>query len=110
MMVALVSMSFVSCSDDDDDNGSSNSSIVGTWIYEEGYYYNLVTFYEDGTGVWIEEDEEEYDSYEEEEFSYIYSPSSNKLTMYFKGEKETSTVYVNGDTMIMDGDIYQRVK
>ena len=70
MMVALVSMSFVSCSDGDDDNGSSNSSIVGTWKYdfseeEDGEFYvgyQLFTFNADGTGRLVEYDDGKIDS------------------------------------------------
>ena len=74
MMVALVSMSFVSCSDDDDDNGGSNSSsdssIVGTWKYdfseeEDGEFYvgyQLFTFNADGTGRLFEYDDGKIDS------------------------------------------------
>ena len=117
MMVAMVGFSFVSCSDDDDDNGSSNGgsnsssnySIVGTWRWDddESDYYEIFTFRKDGTGTWTEyEDGESYS----EPFSYQYYPSTHKLVIHAGDEVETSNVYINGDTMIWDGDIYLRVK
>ena len=106
MMVALVSMSFVSCSDDDDDNGSSNSSIVGTWVCEDkdDDYYVKIIFYQDGTGKLKDGYEDPYEG-----FSYEYFPTSNKLYMHFGDEVEIWKVYRYDDIMNCDGDVFQRV-
>ena len=89
MMVAMLSVSFVSCGSDDDDNdngGISSSSIVGTWKSSHterynGYTYTwteYVTLNSNKTGVtWIEEE----DGTKDEEFTFAWTLSGNKLVI-----------------------------
>lgn len=104
MMVAMLSISFVSCSDDDD----ISNSIVGTWRYEEDGYYDVVTFKSDGTGTWTEYELGDYDSWF---FTYTYDYTSMVLVVrYEDGDTEKSKVQIAGDVMYIDGDFYRRVK
>ena len=57
MMVAIVSVGFVSCGDDDDDEKTDGISIVGTWRYSNDYYgepegYEQYIFKRDGSGFY----------------------------------------------------------
>lgn len=105
MMVAMLSISFVSCSDDDDD---VSNSIVGTWRYEEDDYYEVITFKSDGTGTWTEYELGDYDSVF---FTYTYDYTSMVLVMrYEDGDTEKSKVQITGDVMYFDGDLFRRVK
>lgn len=66
LLLALCSLTFVSCSDDDDDS-ESNASIVGTWVCVEkdGKYTHTstATFNADKTFLAIEEDTGESATY-----------------------------------------------
>ena len=51
MMVAMLSVSFISCgSDDDDDAGSVSSDIVGTWVAHGGKRTVTYVFESNGSG------------------------------------------------------------
>ena len=109
VMVAMVSMAFVSCGNDDDDLTMSNS-IVGTWewVDDEGDYYARIIFQKDGTGTWTEY---ECDELEIWKFSYQYdSDTQFVVIVYEDGEKEAVSVIINGNKMILDGYPYYRIK
>ena len=76
MMVAMVSVSFTSCSKDDSDS----DTLVGTWKYSFGSNsYVILTFYEDGTGLYKEFDHGEWEEMGE---SFIYTREGNTLTFH----------------------------
>lgn len=109
MVVAMLSMTFVSCSDDDDEVVKESSSIVGTWEWrdDESEDYDIITFRKDGTGTWSQyyDDESEI-----ENFSYQYDSSTKRLIMHCGDEVETTVAIVMGDVMEWDGFIYHRIK
>ena len=111
MMVAMVSLTMVSCSDDDDEVVKESSPIVGTWTWEddESEDYEIVTFRADGTGTWTEYDSY-YDESDTEQFSYQYNPNTKKLVIHIEDEVEEITISIVGDIMYMDGYTYRRVK
>ena len=80
LLLALCSLTFVSCSDDDDDS-ESNASIVGTWVCVEkdGKYTHTstATFNADKTFLAIEEDTGE-SAYK---IKGTYSVSGNKISI-----------------------------
>ena len=98
----------VSC-DDDDDAGQSSNSIVGTWRYMDWDEMEIITFYANGTGIWMEQyDDSEIDK---ENFKYTYNEKKERLTIYFGDEIEVhENVYVEGDILHWDDDEYIRIK
>ena len=102
MMVAMVSVSFMSCKDDDEEN-----SIVGTWELTDDNERIVVTFRANGTGTWTEYLNGELD--EVENFTYQYDEKSKLLVAYFGDEAETGTVTINGDIMYWGGEVFRRI-
>ena len=109
LMVAIVSIGFVSCGDDDDDEEQVNP-IVGTWTYVERNWSEMCTFKSDGTFklIWQEEG---YSG--EESGTWNYNANDHKLTMTtVVGEKlgsHTYTVILQGNQMTLieaDGDVW----
>ena len=49
LMVAIMSVGFMSCSKDDDVKKDSVGSLVGTWRYNFSSGYDLLTFDQNGT-------------------------------------------------------------
>lgn len=124
LMVAIVSVGFVSCGDDDDDEKGSTESIVGTWVYFERdgeySYSEMYTFKSDGTFklVWQESDISlrEFDSGEDSGL-WKYDAKNHKLTLTtIIGEEpgpEIYTVILQGNQMTLidvDGDSYTYTK
>lgn len=98
-VMAIFSLTFISCSDDDD-NKSSNS-IVGTWtlLEEKGESDYTVTFKSDGTG---------YSSEKGESYTFTYSINGNNtLILIYDIDNETITykyeIANNGNTLILYG-------
>lgn len=79
LMVAIVSVGFVSCGDDDDDEEGGPVSLVGTWSLNFGTEdYCLLSFYTNGTVKYQEYDDGEWE--EESIYSYTYSNGILHLT------------------------------
>lgn len=87
LVVAVLSISLVSCSKDDE----KSFSIVGTWRYdwEDGEGYTILTFSENGTGF---ENKEEY-GYKVTTLSFKYTYNENTGILYttWKDGSETIT-------------------
>lgn len=83
VIMLMLPLGFVACSDDDDDNSSSASSIVGTWYGEidDSYdeYEIEVTFKADGTGRFVE-----YDGYSTNREDFEYTVNGRYLTLIFE--------------------------
>lgn len=120
LMVAIVSLGFVSCGDDDDDDKKETSSIVGKWVYfeqDEDYSLSLMyTFKSDGTFNQVGQEGDislrEFDSWEDSGL-WKYDANNHKLTVTtIVGEEPgpyTYTVVLQGNQMILfeaDGDSY----
>ena len=91
MMVAMLTIGFISCSKDDDDDDNS-TSIVGTWKYQFGKNnYALLTFSQNGICNYYEYDDGETDN---ESASYTYSNSILKITFYQENRYYTETIKV----------------
>lgn len=76
MMVALLSVTFVACSDDDDDDDSSSgSSVVGTWSgswsYSDESETITLTFKSNGTGTYVDVYKDSYGT-EKETGTFTY--------------------------------------
>lgn len=96
MMVAIVSVGFVSCDDDDEDEKGGTVSIVGTWSLNFGisdYGTNdccLLTFYQNGTVKYQEYDNGEW----EKEDTYNYTYSNGILCFIYSNGEERETIEV----------------
>ncbi len=113
LMVAIVSISFVSCSNDDDNNKQDDeettTSIIGTWrdSWDDGPCgYTAYSFFDDGTGLYFDKGNGA------ECFTYTYNvPSNNVSIEYNEYDKEQMTVSkVTSNTLVMDGEEYQKVE
>ena len=117
LMVAIVSVSFVSCGDDDDDDKKETSSIVGTWVYFERdgeySYSDMYTFKSDGTFKLVGQEGDislrEFDSWEDSGL-WKYDANNHKLTVTtIVGEEPGSEIYtviLQGNQMILiEGDV-----
>lgn len=118
MMVAFVSMNFVSCSDDDDDkkdskNDSNTESIIGTWRWSGYNDTSELTFYPDGRGVEIYQ-EGGKGTYTDS-FTYTYDADKKTLRIYYT-DGDSGSATVSSDRMVItwsyDGsnEVYVRVK
>ena len=119
MMVALMSMNFVSCSDDDDDkkdsnNGSNTETIIGTWRCSGDGESSEITFYPDGRGLetYIEKGVTDTES-----FTYSYDTDKKTLRIFYSyGDSDSAIVTINSNRMVItwsyDGssEVYVRVK
>ena len=103
-------VSFGSCKDDDEEDGKNGNgySIVGTWKYASGTYYEIYVFNADGTFVATEGDTR---------FSTIgtdlgrYTYSNNKITFYYDDgeEEDVATIqWIDKNHFNWDGDDYYR--
>lgn len=121
LMVAVVSVGFVSCGDDDDDDKKETSSIVGTWVYfeQDDDYSEMYTFKSDGTFKLVWQESVSWDeSYSGEESGlWKYDAKNHKLTLTtIIGEEpgpEIYTVILQGNQMTLiegDGDSYTYTK
>lgn len=78
LVVATLSLGFVSCGDDDD-NKPSSTSLVGTWVMEVDDLKITVVFNSNGSGTFLEEYED--GSQYSEKFEYAYDASERVLTV-----------------------------
>ena len=84
LMVAIVSVSFVSCGDDNEKDGNDEVTILGTWALNFGTDdYCLLTFYPDGTVKYQEYDNGEWDA----DDTYRYTYSDGILRFIYKNSK-----------------------
>ena len=99
LMVAMLSVGFVSCGDDDDEDGPSGSSLTGTW--KETYYQE--TEYKLTDGNWVKTDEDE-ESYPENEASMgIIFQSDGKM-------KTVSDLKADGSYSHVEGEMKYKVQ
>ncbi len=93
LMVAIVSVSFVSCSGDDENRNENGVSIVGTWRCEfSAQGYSTLTFNSDGTGRYMEFDHGKWE--DDKNFKYVYSNDKLYYTYFSESkEREYTEVY-----------------
>ena len=122
VMVAMLSVGFVSCGDDDDDTKTeevTSASILGSWSYTEirsdtHYISETYTFNEDGTYIVLWEEGTSSETYSgEESGTYVFDVANMTVTFTtLVGEKlgthspETVVLENNQLTLIeRDGDV-----
>lgn len=100
LMVAIVSIGFVSCGDDDDDKKVENVSIVGTWSLNfSPNDYCLLTFYQNGTVKYQEYDNGKWQ--EDDTYNYTYSNGILSLTYSNGRKRETIEVISLSETKLV---------
>lgn len=111
LMVAIVSVGFVSCGDDDDvdEKKIDEVTIIGTWRCDYSDGYELLTFNSNGKGTYSEyyyEGKKEILD-EIEAFDYIFNESTMTLRILAGDEVEIWKVEsLTSTQMIIDGDVY----
>ena len=109
VMVAMMSVSFVSCGDDDDNyyDPSVTTPLVGVWQYQgpedpSNYWWRLV-FYKDGTGVETEYSNDGVtDITLNNKFNYTYRSSTGQLIINYttgNGGTDVYSVERTGNTL-----------
>lgn len=93
LMMLLLCIGMVSCSEDKEDDEPKSSSIVGTWQSEEDSDY-IIVFKSNGTG---------YEDWEGErwEFEYTYNAESGRLVMFEEDESYSYKVRISGKTLTL---------
>lgn len=76
LMLSLVSIGFVSCSDDDDDD--EKSSVVGTWSNREGSEALTLKFNSNGSGVVTATYYDSYSGKQTETMNFTYVMLDNE--------------------------------
>lgn len=100
LMVAIVSVGFLSCGDDDDDEKGGTVSLVGTWSLNFGPNdYCLLTFNQNGTVKYQEYDDGEWE--EEDTYNYTYIDGILRLTYSNGSERETIEVISLSETKLV---------
>lgn len=81
LMVAIVSVGFVSCGNDEDDGKTVEVSIVGTWRHDFGSNggYTIKQFNKDNTGYSQEYDPNDGGLRRKHEFTYQYDASTKRI-------------------------------
>lgn len=95
LVILLMSLAFAGCSKDDggsEEGSGTNTSIVGTWKYVFSTGYGLMTFNQNGTGVWVEIDEEYEDV--EDVFTYVYNADTKVLSITWSEDNDLDTYHV----------------
>ena len=107
LMVAIVSVGFVSCGDDDDE-----VSIVGTWRTGDSYENVIIAFYANGTGNVIKKkNQKTYNN----NFKYVFDVKTMTVIFMFWDDEEGD--YTDFDepghissltstTMVLDGETF----
>ena len=89
LMVTMLSIGGVSCSNDDDSKGSESSSLRGTsWAYDKGYKSGIITFNSDKNGTWIKQYS---DDNETNTISFTYTLLRNNTGTIVTKEKSDSS-------------------
>ena len=114
MMVAIVSIGFVSCGNDDDDGNKTNhseeqasTSIIGTWRNDWGSgarSYTAYSFFEDGTGLYFDKGNGA------KRFTYTYNSQIQSLNIvYSEYDKKQRTISkLTSSVLVMNGDEYKK--
>lgn len=123
VMVAMLSVGFVSCGGDDDDDTKTeevtSASILGSWSYTKvrssgSYVSRTYTFNEDGTYIELWEEGTSYGTYSgEESGTYVFDATNMTLTLTtLVGEKlgthSPLTVEIKNNQLTLierDGDV-----
>lgn len=109
LMVAIMSVGFMSCSKDDDSpKDETVVSIVGTWRYDWGssaVSFTAYTFNSDGSGFLYDKGNPG------RPFTYIYDKQNNIITIINSPyDKETMFVSeLTSNILVLDGEEYRRV-
>ena len=109
LMVAIMSVGFMSCSKDDDSSKDETVvSIVGTWRYDWGssaVSFTAYTFNSDGSGFIYDKGNPG------RPFTYIYDKQNNIITIINSPyDKETMFVSeLTSNILVLDGEEYRRV-
>ena len=99
MMVAIVSVTLISCSSDD--NNDESYSIIGRWESRHGNAYSQITFYEDGKGHDITYDSGKVDY--EGNFTYVFDSKTMRIIVYEEGETfELKVISLTAQTLIIE--------
>ena len=115
LMVAIMSVGFMSCGGGDDDvKKESEVSLVGTWLLNlDSDCYLLLTFSQSGTVRIQEYDSGEWE--EDEVYHYTFSNGILRITNENGKERETIEVISLSDTKLVlkdwpDGGMFTFVK
>lgn len=113
LMVAIMSVGFMSCGGGDDDvKKESEVSLVGTWRYDFSTGYVLFTFSQDGTVRIREYDHGEWER--DKVYYYTYSNGILHITYEDGRERETIEVISLSDTKLVledyDGGVNTFIK
>ena len=112
LMVAIMSVGFMSCSKDDDVKKTGEVSLVGTWRYDFSTGYVLFTFSQDGTVRCQEYDHGEWE--EDKIYHYTFSNGILRITYEDGRERETIEVISLSDTKLVledyDGGVNTFIK
>ena len=115
LMVAIVSVGFVSCGGDDDGNNNNNkeeqssASIIGTWRNDWGSgarSYTAYSFFEDGTGLMFDKGNGA------QRFTYTYNSHPQSVNIvYSEYDKESMNISkLTSSVLVMDGDEYKKIE
>ena len=115
LMVAIVSVGFVSCGGDDDGNNNNNkeeqssASIIGTWRNDWGSgarSYTAYSFFEDGTGLMFDKGNGA------QRFTYTYNSHPQSVNIvYSEYDKESMNISkLTSSSLVMDGDEYKKIE
>lgn len=106
LMVAIVSVGFVSCGDDEDDSNHKDNtvSIVGTWRHDFSSGYQLLVFKSNGKGFLEEYDSESGGIEYSDEITYYYDNEKERYMIIEKDGEYTYTYpiqYYNETTLVL---------
>ena len=120
LVVAIVSVSLVSCGDDEDDNNDNNNnnnnnkeeqssaSIIGTWRNDWGSgarSYTAYSFFEDGTGLTFDKGNSA------KRFSYTYNSNPQSVNIvYSEYDKNMTISKLTSSMLVMNGDEYKKIE
>ena len=115
LMVAIVSVGFVSCGGDDDGNNNNNkeeqssASIIGTWRNDWGSgarSYTAYSFFEVGTGLMFDKGNGA------QRFTYTYNSHPQSVNIvYSEYDKESMNISkLTSSSLVMDGDEYKKIE
>lgn len=107
LMLLTLSFGFASCSDDDDED-----SIVGSWRYDDdATWYSIVTFNSNGTYVWTDYSyyNETWHTMDTEAGTYSFRDGILMATDA-DGDMGVCSAVLKDGKLLLDGDLYYRVK
>ena len=104
LLVAVLSLGFVSCGDDDEEDDknqqSVTASIFGTWVEDDDDYVLTLTLNQDGTGIVVL-----YDKTTKREtrdpFEYSYDNSTKVLNVVGSGLTGSYDVVVTNSPLLL---------